>query len=80
MTDDPKPTITPEEIQRRRTHVRTVIAESRIEGYPPSHPEQAILDAYIRGEIEACDLVTAYKKAVATAPRGYDTRNRRNRD
>jgi hypothetical protein len=53
-------------MQRRREHVRAAIADSRIEGLPPqSRPEQAILDAYIRGEIEAGDLVTAYRKAVA---------------
>ena len=47
----------------RRGHVATAIADSRIEGLPPpSRPEQAILDAYIRGEIEAGDLVTAYRK------------------
>jgi hypothetical protein len=61
MTDDPKPTITPEEMERRRRHVEAAIADSRIEWLPPpSRPEQAILDAYIRGEIEACDLVTVY--------------------
>jgi hypothetical protein len=60
MTGD-KATITPEEMQRRREHVRVAIADSRIEGYPPpSRPEQAILDAYIRGEIEAADLVTVW--------------------
>jgi hypothetical protein len=60
-TDDPPPPITPEEMQRRREHVKAAIADSRIEGYPPpSRPEQAILDAYIRGEIEADDLVTVY--------------------
>jgi hypothetical protein len=67
MTDDPKPTITPEEIQRRRTHVRTAIADSRIEGSFPNRAELEIYAAYIRGKIEACDLVTAYMKAVATA-------------
>jgi hypothetical protein len=57
------PVISPEEMERRRGHVRVAIADSRIEGYPPpSRPEQAILDAYIRGEIEAADLVTAYRK------------------
>jgi hypothetical protein len=62
----PDQLISPEEMQRRREHVRTAIADSRIEGLPPpSRPEQAILDAYIRGEIEADDLITAYKKAVA---------------
>jgi Antitoxin VbhA len=59
----PEPVISPEEIQRRREHVKAAIADSRIEGYPPpSRPEQAILDAYIRGEIEAGDLVTAYTR------------------
>lgn len=61
MTDETKPAISAAEMQRRREHVRCAIADSRIEGYPPpSRPEQAILDAYIRGEIEAGDLVTAY--------------------
>src|ERR1700731_3946881 len=32
MTGDPKPTITPEEIQRRRMHVRIAIAETREQG------------------------------------------------
>jgi hypothetical protein len=48
---------------RRCAHVKAAIADSRIEGYPPPSPhEQAILDEYIRGEIEAADLVTAYRK------------------
>jgi hypothetical protein len=65
MTDDPKPTITPEEMQRRRTHVRTAIADSRIEGSPPpGRAEQDILDAYIRGEIEARDLVKVYRRLI----------------
>ena len=64
MTDDPKPTITPEEMQRRRVHVRVAIADDRIEGIDgPGTDEQAVLDAYIRGEIEARDLVTAYRRA-----------------
>src|SRR5271170_7282423 len=64
MTDDPKPTITPEEMQRRRDQVRGAIADSRIEGIDgPGTDEQAVLDAYIRGEIEARDLVTAYRRA-----------------
>jgi hypothetical protein len=62
MTDDPKPRITPEEVERRRGHVRTAIADSRIEGMAPPEPlEIEILEAYIRGEIEAGDLVTAYR-------------------
>jgi antitoxin VbhA-like protein len=58
--------ISPEEMHRRRAHVKAAIANSRIEGYPlPNRDEQAILDAYIRGEIEAGDLVAAYVKAFA---------------
>jgi coenzyme F420-reducing hydrogenase gamma subunit len=50
------------EVERRK-HVETAIADSRIEGCPPPSPsEQAILDAYIRGEIEAADLVEVYKR------------------
>jgi Antitoxin VbhA len=61
MTDEQKPTISPEEMHCRCAHVRAAIADSRIEGLPPpSCAEQAILDAYIRGEIEAANLVTAY--------------------
>ena len=59
-----------EEMERRRAHVKAAIADSRIEGYPPpSRPEQDILDAYIRGEIEAADLVTAYEKRFARQAR-----------
>ena len=61
MTDDPK--ITPEEMEGRRRHVRTAIADSRIEGMtPPGAEELAIFESYIRGEIEAGDLVTASLK------------------
>jgi hypothetical protein len=61
-TDDPPPTITPEEIQRRRGHVRAAIANNRIEGLATSAETLEIFEAYIRGEIEACDLVTAYER------------------
>jgi Antitoxin VbhA len=60
-----KPVTTTEE--ERRKHVEAAIADSRIAGSPPpSCAEQAILDAYIRGEIEAADLVTAYLSAERT--------------
>jgi hypothetical protein len=46
----------------RRKHVRTAMADSRIEGFPPpSGWELEIWEAYIRGEIEAGDLVEAVK-------------------
>jgi hypothetical protein len=49
------------EMERRREHVKTALADSRIEGFPPPGPaEQEIYDAYIRGEIEVDDLVKAY--------------------
>jgi hypothetical protein len=61
MTDEPEPTISAEEMQRRREHVKAAIADSRIEGMPPpGRLELEIFEAYIRGEIEAADLVTAY--------------------
>jgi hypothetical protein len=45
----------------RRGHVETAIADGRIEGFPPpSRPEIAIYDAYIRGELRADKLVDAY--------------------
>lgn len=62
MTDH-RPTISPEEMQataRACSHVRTAISENRLEGIATSAETQEILDAYIRGEIEAPDLVTAY--------------------
>jgi hypothetical protein len=62
---DPKPTISPEEMERRRVHVRVAIADSRLEGMATGAAVLEIFEAYIRGEIEAADLVTAYKKALA---------------
>ena len=57
-----KPVISPAEIERRK-HVEAAIADSRIEGFPPpSRIELEIYDAYIRGEIEAQDLVEVYKR------------------
>ena len=55
--------ISPGEIEQRKKHVETAIAASRIEGIPPpSRIELEIYDAYIRGEIEAQDLVEVYKR------------------
>src|SRR5271155_4347525 len=64
---------TPEEMQRRRVHVRVADADNRIEGIASAHgAELEILEAYIRGEIEACDLVTAYQRARGEKPTGDD--------
>jgi Antitoxin VbhA len=59
MTDDN--IITPEETERRREHVKAAIACSRLAGMAISHATQEIFDAYIRGEIEARDLVAAVR-------------------
>jgi hypothetical protein len=56
-----EPVISAEEAERRRTHARVAIAENRIEGIQPSIAMQKIIDAYVRKEIEARDLVTVYK-------------------
>jgi len=62
--------ISPEEAERRRRHVETAIADGRIEGFPPPSPhEEAIYEAYIRGEIEAGELVEAYRAGRFTPPR-----------
>ena len=68
MTDDPKPRISPEEMQRRREHVRIAIADNRIGGIATSAETLAVLEAYIRGEIEAGDLVTAYLTTARPLP------------
>jgi hypothetical protein len=54
--------ISAEEMQRRREHVKAAIANSRLEGIATSAETLEIFDAYIRGEIEAADLVTAYER------------------
>ena len=62
ITKKAKPLISAEETERRRAHGRTAIAENRLEGIPTSRETQAICDAYISGELEAGDLVRAYKE------------------
>jgi hypothetical protein len=56
-----KRALSPEDTERRRTHVRIAIAENRLEGIKTSAGTEAIFDAYIRGEVDAGDLVKAYK-------------------
>jgi len=48
----------------RRKHVETALADSRLAGMTISRAIQEIFDAYIRGEIEAKDLVEVYKKGI----------------
>jgi hypothetical protein len=64
MTDEPKPTITPEEMQRRRVAVRVAISENRLEGIATSARTLEIAEAYIRGEIETADLVTVLRQSL----------------
>jgi Antitoxin VbhA len=61
MTD----AISPEEMQRRRVHVRVAISENRLEGIATSAETLAICEAYIRGEIEAGDLAPVSGVSVA---------------
>ena len=65
MTGDPKPPISPEEMERRREAVRQADANNRIEGIFRDAATDEICEAFIRGEIEAGDLVTAYLKRIA---------------
>jgi len=60
MTD--RPAISADEMRRRRKHVETAISANRLEGIATSNEARAICDAYIRGEIDAGDLVTEYKR------------------
>jgi formaldehyde-activating enzyme involved in methanogenesis len=54
-------------IERQR-HVLTAIADNRIEGIPPSGPAlEEICAAYVRGEIEAQDLVKVYQEGQSAA-------------
>jgi hypothetical protein len=53
-----RPTISAEEAERRRAHVRTALAKNRLEGIATSPETRAVFD-YIRGEIDPGDLVKA---------------------
>jgi hypothetical protein len=51
------------EIERRRRHVQAAIANGRIEGICLNDPVlDEICEAYIRGEIDARDLVAVYQR------------------
>jgi len=53
--------ISPEEIARRREHVRVADADNRIEGICRDPESDAIFDAYRRGEIDATEIITRLK-------------------
>jgi hypothetical protein len=55
--------ISPEEMQRRRKAVQAALANNRLEGMWPDDGTLEICEAYIRGEIETADLMTALKRS-----------------
>jgi hypothetical protein len=57
MLDKPKPKISAEEMARRRQHVRNADANNRLEGIFRDSESDAVFEAYIRGEIEATEIV-----------------------
>jgi hypothetical protein len=61
MLDKPKsktkPAISDAEMARRREHVRIADANNRIEGLKRDPQSDAVFDAYIRGEIEATEII-----------------------
>jgi hypothetical protein len=49
------------EMACRRKHVRIADAENRLEGITRSRASDAVFEAYIRGEIEATEIVPRLK-------------------
>ena len=56
-----KARLSAEEVARRREHVRVADANNRIEGIYRNSESDAVFDAYVRGEIEATEIVTRLK-------------------
>jgi hypothetical protein len=55
----PRPkTISAAEMQRRRKIVRQADAQNRLEGIARRPESDAVFEAYIRGEIEATEIIT----------------------
>jgi hypothetical protein len=50
-----------EEVAQRREHVRAADANNRIEGIFRDPESDVIFDAYVRGEIEATEIITRLK-------------------
>ena len=57
----PKAKITAEEMERRREAVRQADASNRIEGIYREPESDPIFDAYIRGEIDATEIIPRLK-------------------
>jgi Antitoxin VbhA len=53
--------ITTAEMARRREHVRRADAENRLEGLTRNPATDPMFEAYIRGEIEAIEIVQSLK-------------------
>lgn len=56
-----KACISAEEVARRREHVRSADANNRIEGIVRDPDSDAVFDAYVRGEIEATEIISRLK-------------------
>jgi len=57
----PKAKISAEEMERRREAVRQADASNRIEGIYREPESDPIFDAYIRGEIDATEIIPRLK-------------------
>jgi len=57
----PRVRISPAEVERRRRIVRQADAHNRIEGVFREPETDAIFDAFVRGDIEATDIVPRLK-------------------
>ena len=64
MTDDPKPRITPEELERRREAYRQALASERIEGIKHNPASDPIFEAWIVGEINFEEVRARLLKAL----------------
>jgi hypothetical protein len=61
LTTKVRPRITPAEMKWRKEIVRKADAHNRMEGLVRTPETDAIFEAYVRGEIEASELVPRIK-------------------
>jgi hypothetical protein len=57
-----RPTISADEIQRRREALATASANARLEGQFSSPASEAIFDRYVQGELEIGDVIALLKE------------------
>ena len=55
--EKPKSVLSAEEMERRRETVRRAVASSRIEGMTHAPEADPVFEAYVRGEIDAREIV-----------------------